>query len=298
MYNDEIALAVRRMQAFIEESLDAEITLEMLGNIAGYSPWYSAVIFKRLTEKTPFEYIRLLRLSKAALRLRDENIKIIDVALDSEFDTHEGFTRAFTKQFKMTPRAYAEATPPIRLFKPYPVETNHKQKGEKKVMEKTSPVFVRVEDKPRRKMVIRRGVKAEDYFAFCDETDCDVWSVLLSIKEATAEPVGMWLPKKFRKPNTSEFCLGVEVPLDYKKTLPEHFEFAEFPPCKMMFFQGQPFDDDDFGEAIDSMWKTIAEYNPEINGYEWANEDGPRIQLEPLGKRGYIEAKPVKEKNK
>lgn len=319
MENKDIVMAVRRMQAFInlrvrvaeelaypfpneeglypldiEKSPDAEITLKMLGHVAGYSPWYSSVIFKKLTGKSPFEYIRQLRLSKAALKLRDENTKIIDVALQSEFETHEGFTRAFTKQFNMTPKAYAENLPPIKLFMPYPVELK-KNKGVAMENKKTYPVFVHVVDRPKRKLVISRGIKAEDYFAYCEEVSCDVWGMLLSIKEATCEPVGMWLPKKFRKPNTSEYCQGVEVPLEFNKALPEGYETIEFPPCKMMIFQGQPFNDEDFEEAIDSMWQTIAEYNPKINGYEWADDDAPRIQMEPRGERGYIEAKPVRE---
>lgn len=295
MENNDVILAVRRMQAFIEKSLDSKITLKMLGDAAGYSPWYSSVIFKKLTGKSPFEYIRLLRLSKAALKLRDENIKIIDVALDSEFDSHEGFTRAFSRQFNMTPKVYAENLPPIKLFMPYPVQPIRK-KGDNKIMEdkKMYPVFVHTVDRPQRKLVIRRGIKAEDYFEYCEEVGCDVWGILSSIKEATCEPVGMWLPEPFRKTGTSEYCQGVEVPLDFNKALPENFETIEFPPCKMMIFQGQPFDDEDFGAAIDNMWQAIDEYNIEVNGYQWAHSDAPRIQFEPRGERGYIEALPVR----
>jgi hypothetical protein len=36
-------------------------------------------------------------------------------------------------------------------------------------------------------------------------------------------------------------------------------------------------------------------YNPETYGYTWADEDAPRFQLAPLGYRGYIEARPVRE---
>jgi AraC family transcriptional regulator len=75
----------------------------MLANAAQYSPWHASKIFKELTGKTPFEYIRALRLSKAAIRLRDHDEKIIDVALDFLFDSHEGFTRAFPRQFGLTP---------------------------------------------------------------------------------------------------------------------------------------------------------------------------------------------------
>jgi AraC family transcriptional regulator len=38
-------------------------------------------------------------------------------------------------------------------------------------------------------------------------------------------------------------------------------------------------------------------YNPELYGFKWADEDGPRFQLEPLGYRGYIEGRPVRQLN-
>jgi len=92
------------MQDYIEEHLTDPITLHMLANAAGYSPWHSARLFKELTGKAPFDYIRALRLSQAAVRLRDEDVKVVDVAFDFVFDSHEGFTRAFSREFGMTPK--------------------------------------------------------------------------------------------------------------------------------------------------------------------------------------------------
>lgn len=82
--------AVQRMQDYIEKHITESITLHILAQAAGYSPWHCARIFKELTGKTPFEYIRSLRLSQAALKMRDENIRVIDVALDFVFETPEG----------------------------------------------------------------------------------------------------------------------------------------------------------------------------------------------------------------
>ena len=98
--------AVQRMQDYINEHITEAVTLHMLASAAGYSPWHSARIFKELTGRTPFDYIRALRLSQAATKLRDKDLKIIDVAFDFVFDSHEGFTRAFSKQFGMTPQYY------------------------------------------------------------------------------------------------------------------------------------------------------------------------------------------------
>ena len=48
--------------------------------------WLLAILlhkaFKELIGKSSFEYIRSLRLTQAALRLRDNKVKIVDVALD------------------------------------------------------------------------------------------------------------------------------------------------------------------------------------------------------------------------
>ena len=85
---------------------------------------------------------------------------------------------------------------------------------------------------------------------------------------------------------------------DYSGPVPEGFEIIDLPPCKMMIFQGQPFEDEKFGEAIGELWEVMKTYNPEIYGFTWADEDGPRFQLAPQGYRGYIEGRPVRQVNK
>lgn len=63
----------------------------------------------------------------------------------------------------------------------------------------------------------------------------------------------------------------------------------------MMVFQGEPYNDEEFGEAIQQLWEVISKYNPQTYGFEWANDEAPRFQLAPMGYRGYIEARPVKD---
>ncbi len=163
--------------------------------------------------------------------------------------------------------------------------------------QKTYTIFVQVVDRPARKLILKRGVKAADYYAYCEEVGCEVWDVLCRIKQAVNEPIGMWLPENLRRPGTSVYAQGVEVPLNYSGPVPEGFELIELPACKMMIFQGPPYDDADFEEAISSLWETIKNYRPEIYGFQWADEDGPRFQLAPQGYRGYIEGRPVRPLN-
>lgn len=291
--------AVQRMQDYIGEHLHEQISLYMLAQVAGYSPWHSSRVFKELIGKTPFEYIRSIRLSRAAVKLRDEDVKIIDVALDFVFDSHEGFTRAFSKEFGMTPHYYSKNTPPLKLFLPTRIRDYYLmlQKGEGMMSEKVNAntVFVQVIDRPARKVILKRGINATHYFEYCDEVGCDVWGILTSIKEALYEPIGMWLPESLRKPGTSVYAQGVEVPVDYHGEVPDGFEVLDLQACKMMVFQGQAFDEEKFAEAIGELWEVMKSYNPELYGFTWADEDAPRIQMEPLGYRGYIEARPVRQ---
>ncbi len=298
MSNAETYKIVQTLQVYMENNLNKSITLKELAETAGYSPWHMCRIFKEITGKTPFDYLRALRLTRAALQLRDNNTKVLDVALDFVFDSHEGFTRAFSKEFGVSPYKYSKTTPPIQLFLPEKVfstyQAFHKEVRKMNNDSKAKSIFVQVIERPARKVLLKRGYKAEEYFAYCEEVGCDIWPMLTSVKEALYEPIGMWLPRHLIRPETSQYVQGVEVPLDYSNQVPEGYELIELPPCTMMIFQGEPYDDENFGEAVSETWEFINRFNPQIYGYEWDPEAAPRFQLAPMGYRGYIEARPVK----
>ena len=290
--------AVQRMQDHIEAQLHRPITLQSLARAARYSPYHAARLFKQYTGAAPFDYIRRRRLSAAAEELAATGARVTDVAFDFVFDSHEGFTRAFARQFGLTPSEYRKTRPPLALFRPARVREQLalRQKGASNMSEDKRPdvVFVQILERPRRKLILRRGKKAGHYFEYCEEVGCDVFEVLTAIDGALHEPMGLWLPDNLRPEGTSTYVQGVEVPQDHDQPPPEGFEVAELPPCKMLVFQGPPFDDADFEQAITSLWDVINHYDPATIGHAWADDDGPRFQLEPHGYRGYIEGRPVR----
>lgn len=288
---DERIEAVQQMQDYIERNLFQEISLTDLAKAAGYSPWYSYRLFHSLLHMTPAVYIRRLRLSESALRLRDEKVKIIDVAYDSGFESVDGYQRAFYKEFGCNPYEYSVNPIPIYLFKPYGIK--YSKRKDSNQVSKVKSVFVQVMEKPARKVIIKRGKTATEYFQYCEEVGCDVWGLLCSMKSISGEPVCLWLPKHLIPEGTSQYVQGVEVPLDYDGQIPEGFDIMDLPKCKYMMFQGEPFAEEDFEEAIGQLWDAIKKYNPQNIGYIW-DDNNPRIQLEPIGTRGYIELLPVK----
>ena len=135
--------AVQRMQDFIEVHLDEEITLTTLSEVSLFSPWHSYRLFKDCVGLTPAEYIRRMRLSRSAMRLKREQCFVTDAAYDCGFQSVDGFTRAFHKEFGCNPGDYAKDPVPIRLFIPYGVKFKELRKDTVD-MENLQSVFVQV----------------------------------------------------------------------------------------------------------------------------------------------------------
>ena len=114
-------LAVQRMQDYINLHVQENITLADLAKVSLFSPWYAYRLFKSYTHYTPGDYIRRLRLSKSALKLRDEHCKVSDVAFEMGFQSVDGYQRAFFREFGCNPSEYVKCPMPLQLFIPYGV---------------------------------------------------------------------------------------------------------------------------------------------------------------------------------
>ena len=290
---EEQRKAVRRMQDYIHDHLSEEISMADLAKAASFSPWYARRIFIKYLDMTPAVYIRRLKLSRSALRLRDESGQILDVAMDMGYGSVDGYQRAFRREFGINPKEYSSSPIPVWLFTPSFI--TDKERSENK-MSDTRNVFIQVVEKPARKVILKRGVRATEYWSYCEEVGCDVWGLLTSIKSISGEPVCLFLPEKLRNPAANEYVQGVEVEPDYAGEIPEGFEVIDLPASTYLLFRGEPFEEENYVAAIGEIWDAEKKYDPAFIGFEWDNEN-PRIQLEPRGERGYIELVPVKKRS-
>lgn len=284
--------AVQRMQDYIKEHMDEEITLSRLSKASLFSPWHSYRLFRDYLEVTPAEYVRRLRLSHSAMQLKNENCSVIDAAYNCGFGSVDGYIRAFYKEFGCNPGEYAKDPIPITLFIPYGVKFKELRKDIVD-MENLQSIFVQVIHKPERKVILKRGISAEDYFDYCEEVSCDIWGTLMSMDSLCGEPVCLWLPKAYQKPGTSIYVQGVEVAPDYTGKIPEGFDVISLPEAEYLVVQGEPFKEEDYSQAILSVQYSMERYDPAIIGYDW-DDSNPRVQLEPRGERGYIEMRAIK----
>lgn len=289
---DEKRKTVRIMQEYISDHLNEEITIEELAKIVCYSPWYVRKLFVKYLGMSPAVYIRRLKLSKSALKLRDEKCPILEVAMNMGFGSVDGYQRAFRREFGCNPKEYSGSPIPIWLFTPYYLPGEERKVND---MSEVRNIFIQIIEKPARKVILKRGIKATEYWSYCNEVGCDVWGLLTSIKSISGEPVCLWLPEHLRKPVANEYVQGVEVEVDYDGVVPDGFEVLDLPAATYLLFRGEPFEESYFESAIGEIWEAEKKYDPEFIGYEW-DMSNPRIQLEPIGERGYIELVPVKKR--
>lgn len=105
---------------YIEEHLNEELKTESLANVAALSPFYYQRLFSRLVKKPVAEYVKLRRMAKATELLQKKEQRILDIALELGFSSHEHFTRTFKETFGMTPEEYRKK----------PLALNHMTKPE------------------------------------------------------------------------------------------------------------------------------------------------------------------------
>jgi len=92
---------------YMNEHIFEEVSLDDLCVASGYSKPHLCNMFKLYLGKTPGKYFYQQKLKHGAnLLFGHENV--LDIAVKVGFGSHEAFSRAFKKEFGMTPIAYRE----------------------------------------------------------------------------------------------------------------------------------------------------------------------------------------------
>jgi AraC family transcriptional regulator len=92
----------------IQANLDGDLRLAALSRKAGLSPSHFHRLFKATIGETPRDYVTRLRVERGAFRLLLHDERLVDIALDCGFQSHETFIRAFRSVFGKTPGEYRE----------------------------------------------------------------------------------------------------------------------------------------------------------------------------------------------
>lgn len=89
---------------FINQNLENDLSLEKISRFAGISKYHFHRLFSSHIRVSLTNYIQLQRLKRASYRLVfNKDMKIVDIAFEAQFESHEVFSRAFKKNFSLTP---------------------------------------------------------------------------------------------------------------------------------------------------------------------------------------------------
>jgi AraC family transcriptional regulator len=103
IYRERVGLALD----FIDREIAHEMRLEDVAKAACFSPYHFHRIFTAMVGETPDDYIRRIRLEKAARMLWSRNsLSVTDIALLCGFSSPSVFSRNFRNRFNMSPQTY------------------------------------------------------------------------------------------------------------------------------------------------------------------------------------------------
>ncbi|MDO6765250.1 GyrI-like domain-containing protein [Agarivorans sp. 1_MG-2023] len=90
---------------YLEKNYDQNLNLDEVAKLAHLSPYYFHRIFKAVTDETPADFLRRLKLEKAASQLFYHKEPVTKVALDFGFSSSQALAKAFRSYFAISPSA-------------------------------------------------------------------------------------------------------------------------------------------------------------------------------------------------
>ncbi|MBJ7536363.1 AraC family transcriptional regulator [Marinomonas transparens] len=109
---------IEKVLDYIHEHLDEAIHVAELAEKSCWSRWQFQRVFGDATGLTVAQYVRELRLSKAAELLLQNESRHLDIALECGFESEISFSRAFRQMFQCSPREYRQRGKRIGLRTP------------------------------------------------------------------------------------------------------------------------------------------------------------------------------------
>lgn len=256
---------------YIESRLDEELTLKGVSQAMHYSEYHFHRTFLYLVGDTVTSYIRKRRLSKAAELLAYSNKKVLDIALECGFGSHEAFTRAFRKMYGILPTTCRRlGRPPFLVARfesrdPFD-EQIFLERGE-------FHMEYRIETYPAMRIIgyaiqttTADGLNSTEIPAFWQAYMRDQLGAKVPGKKRPEVELGVCTT--LDENGTFRYIIGFET--DDNTEVPEGMVDYTIPEATYAIFTTPPADRADFTDSIQSTWnKIFSEWFP-TSGYEQA----------------------------
>ena len=99
---------LRRVMDFVQAHLGQDLSLEALAQQTGFSPYHFARLFRQTIGESPHQFVLRQRIERAQHLLKETDLPLARVALESGFANQSHLTQTFKRFLDLTPRAYRQ----------------------------------------------------------------------------------------------------------------------------------------------------------------------------------------------
>jgi AraC family transcriptional regulator len=99
---------IRRVRDFVQDHLSQDLSLEALAQQTGFSAYHFARLFRQTTGESPHQFVLRQRIERAQRLLKERDLPLVYVALESGFASQSHLTQVFKRYLGLTPRAYRQ----------------------------------------------------------------------------------------------------------------------------------------------------------------------------------------------
>lgn len=272
---------LRQITTEIDECIrrrdDEALTLRSLARTLGYSEFHMTKQFRAVIGMPLREYLRARRLAFALVEVRDTDRRLLDIALDYGFSSHEAFTRAFRREYGVTPAAYRKKPVAVVLrTRITPFDRYAFGMGEIGMLHSDDRINVYFTTIPAHKLLYIRNAVSNGYWDFWQHhagipgQDCHTVCGLLDSIPGKLDDMGSGdissgaghVMAYESSPEGGKFdcypvprfeCYGARLPVDYAGPVPEQLRLRDVPEGEYIVFEHGPFDYDQENRSIEFM---------------------------------------------
>lgn len=261
-----IQLIIGEIDECIRRRDDEALTLRSLAQKLGYSGFHMTKQFRSVTGMSLREYLRARRLAFALVEVRDTQRRLLDIALDYGFSSHEAFTRAFRREYGVTPAAYRRKPVAVVLrTRIMPFDRYVFGMGEIGMIKSSGKINVYFTTIAAHRLLYIRNAVSNGYWDFWQHhanipgQDCHTVCGLLDSIPGKLDDMGSGnissgaghIMAYESSPEGGSFpcypvprfeCYGVRLPADYEGPVPEGMLLRDVAEGAYIVFEHGPFD--------------------------------------------------------